>query len=108
MSQPGFPQEHAAARQRLLGWVARRKEQEQFISLVRVCQDRDLVRLAFRGWLVNIEDIQQLIRDQEARAAVLYAQIRQLRAKEQLKHWLAIALGDRSRKVCQRLSDQPH
>lgn len=69
------------------------------MDMVRRCQARDLLRLAFKAWLANMEAIRHHVQGQERRAAVLHMQIRRTRAKDQLKRWLEVASGPRSRKV---------
>jgi hypothetical protein len=67
--------------------------------MVRRVQARDLARLAFRAWLVDIQESQRKLREKDNRAAQLNEQLMQQRGREMIRQWLLVATGGRSRKV---------
>lgn len=89
-------------RQRLLEWVRIRQAQEEYIYMVRKVQARDLTRLAFRAWMIDIQESRRALREKDDRAAQLSEQLLRQRGKDMLRQWLEVATGPRSRKVLPR------
>ena len=100
-------QELAIPRQRMLDWTRRREAQEEFIEIVRHCQSKDLLRVAFRAWTFNLDTIRAVKKAKDERAAVFFSQMLHQRARDMLKKWLAVSLGNSSRKVRTAPSPSP-